>query len=282
MSFARHQTFYIRANWLSKGLEEIARNPKVFSGPDATTRLGIGKNMVEALRFWLVASGLAVPTRDGMTLTEIGAIIRASDPYFENAITWFLVHYGLCSDLDLATSWYLLFNRYRYSDFDEGQFLDLVAREYPKPAPAGSVRRDFDCIVSTYVNETQSFGTPEDNITCPLRKLGLIDRVERGLFRKTRPQIEIPSEVLYYVIRGGRLSKDNTQEYRTISDMYEPDRSIGRVFNLGLDDIFSSLQKLEERGLVSYYGTYGQHTVTIVPADPLALIEDAYQKGGAL
>ena len=59
MPFAKHETFHIREGWLFKGMDAICRDPTIFLAKDASERLGLGKNMVRALRFWMTSTGLA-------------------------------------------------------------------------------------------------------------------------------------------------------------------------------------------------------------------------------
>lgn len=53
--FSGHETFPCRYAWLPKAAREVNREPSVFSSDredDAMVRLGVGKNMVRAIRFW--------------------------------------------------------------------------------------------------------------------------------------------------------------------------------------------------------------------------------------
>ena len=52
----RHESFSIREGWLVKGIKAVIDNPKVFSSQSATEILGIGSNMVKALKYWLIAT----------------------------------------------------------------------------------------------------------------------------------------------------------------------------------------------------------------------------------
>ena len=60
-SFARHETFCPRYGWLKKGFEGVNSDRSVFDSADAIERLGVGKNMVRAIRFWCVAFHLIIP-----------------------------------------------------------------------------------------------------------------------------------------------------------------------------------------------------------------------------
>ena len=60
MKFRAHDTFFIRKGWLSKGMKAVQTKPDVFVAKDENPMdvLGIGSNMVKALRYWLVATNL--------------------------------------------------------------------------------------------------------------------------------------------------------------------------------------------------------------------------------
>src|SRR6266704_1925676 len=105
MGFAKHETFYIRAGWLFKGMAAIKRAedaghlPTIFLDADAPERLGIGQNMVRALRFWIQATGLAEERFEERQrvqhLTPFGELVWEYDRYLENTTTLWLLHYHL-------------------------------------------------------------------------------------------------------------------------------------------------------------------------------------------
>ncbi|HIF70501.1 MAG TPA: DUF4007 family protein [Candidatus Lambdaproteobacteria bacterium] len=51
VGFGRHETFSLRYSWLSKGFQALLEDPGVFASEDATVTLGVGRNMVHAIRF---------------------------------------------------------------------------------------------------------------------------------------------------------------------------------------------------------------------------------------
>lgn len=274
MSFARHQTFHIRSNWLSKALEALKSDGKVFSDRSAPSRLGIGKNMVESLRFWVTACKLAEPHSKGeLRLTDFGNLVYEYDRYFQDDVTWLLIHFNLISNADGATSWFLLFNRFNQPKLSKAEFITMVARYYQGVAKS-SLDKDYECIVNTYVSSTSTSGNPEDNIICPLRKFGLIEKIDDGI-RKVPIKVSIPVEGLYYVIRRGNPGV----EYSTISEMVTGVNSIGRAFNLTIDHVYFYLTLLEDRGLVSYSKTAGLDTVRISNLDPINVLIQYYKRG---
>ena len=62
MKFRAHDTFFIRKGWLSKGMKYVCNKPDVFIDKNDPPMdvLGIGSNMVKALRYWLQNVGLTV------------------------------------------------------------------------------------------------------------------------------------------------------------------------------------------------------------------------------
>jgi hypothetical protein len=84
VAFGRHETFHLRFAWLSKGFSALQKDQTLFENTDkATVTLGVGKNMVSAIRYWLRATQLIDVKTDEPT--EIGNYIFDSkngvDPF---------------------------------------------------------------------------------------------------------------------------------------------------------------------------------------------------------
>ena len=112
MKFRAHDTFFIRKGWLSKGMRNVVANKDVFITKDKDRNpmdvLGIGANMVKALRYWLQAVGLTEEPAKGQryqSLTELGEIIYEQDPYIEEIGTLWLLQYQLAKNKTDATAW---------------------------------------------------------------------------------------------------------------------------------------------------------------------------------
>src|SRR5436190_104551 len=104
MPFAKHESFYIREGWLFKGLRAVMGDPAIFVANDASERLGLGKNMVRALRFWMQATGLTKENNRTRTqsLTSLGELILRHDQYLELDGTLWLIHHQLTSSQNFA------------------------------------------------------------------------------------------------------------------------------------------------------------------------------------
>ena len=112
-SFYKHQTFHIRDVWLHKGIKILNKDPRSLSASsNSHHELGIGKNMLDALRYWMQATGLAEPSKEirkgpvPLITTELANLIFDNDPYFEDSVSLWLIHIKLASNKSLATMWY--------------------------------------------------------------------------------------------------------------------------------------------------------------------------------
>lgn len=95
-TFGRHETFSLRYGWLTKGFQAFKDNNGIFNSDEATVQLGVGKNMVNSIRYWLRAAQMLEMSHDGPQATEIGKAIFSEqgwDPYLEDEATLWLIHW---------------------------------------------------------------------------------------------------------------------------------------------------------------------------------------------
>jgi hypothetical protein len=57
LTFSGHDTFHCRHLWLKKGYDFIKAGNK-FTNEDAVVLLGVGKNMVSSIYFWMKDFGM--------------------------------------------------------------------------------------------------------------------------------------------------------------------------------------------------------------------------------
>lgn len=247
MGFAQHQSFHIRDGWLRKGMIEIAQNEAIFTDSNAYLKFGLGKNMVEALRFWMPATGLSKEEtrlsdrKHVQKLTPFGQAVLQNDPYLEDDGTLWLVHYHLLKNPQGATSWYWFFNHFARLDFDREQFVKELslwnALRGAKDIVKSSLEKDFECLVKTY-QPRELNASPEDTIECPLVHLKLMSlEVIQGCrrYHLNRPEPRtIPPLVLLYVLKKWQ------EEYRegalqvSLREILSSPCSPGRTFLLGM------------------------------------------------
>lgn len=236
MKFRGHETYAIRRGWIPKGMRNVIAHPDVFITKDEdrkpTDVLGIGTNMVKAMRYWLKATGLTQESKSGkrvQTLTEFGKLVFEKDRYLEEIGTLWLIHYKLVCNKEEASTWYFFFNEFNMFEFTREDFIGSINAWTEKPIAARSLEDDFNCLVKTYSPERQR-NSPEDNLGCPLSELNLINSIDKKLYTKRSPR---PDEINYWIILAVIFDQapPDRKEIRLMELLQNPG-NIGRVFNL--------------------------------------------------
>ncbi len=273
MKFRAHDTFFLRKGWIYKGMKNVKANSSLFRSKDVNPMdvLGIGSNMVKALRYWLQALGLTYETTSGVReqyFTELGEVIFENDPYIEEVGTLWLLHYKLATNKALATSWYFFFNEFKLKEFNRDDFnvqISNYIRMEDQEVSERSLDDDFNCIVSTYLPRKKVNPKkiePENNIDCPLGELSLIDISDRKqkIYKKTSPHVDsIPLLIVLSVILE---QADNKKEIH-ISSLLNDYNNVGKIFNLDLIALLQLLTKIELLGYIKVVRTAGLDVVKI-------------------
>ena len=278
MKFRAHETFFIRKGWLSKGIRNVKKSKDVFVTKDKDRNpmdvLGIGSNMVKALRYWLQAVGLTSEMKSGQrsqVLTPLGELVLEHDPYIEEIGTLWLLQYNLARNKSDATSWYYFFNKFNMKEFSRNEFIrDLQNYAFfegnEQPAPR-SLDEDFSCIVNTYVSRTKNSSTkisPENNIDCPFGELGLIDIIKKNgtdtVYKKSIPAAESISPWIALAV----ISEEaNGSKEITLSNLLTAANNIGRVFNLDSITMLEVLHQVEKTEYIRIVRTAGLDYIKI-------------------
>ena len=288
MKFRAHDTFFIRKGWLNKGLRNVNADTGVFMGSKGNPMdvLGIGANMVKALRYWLQAVRLtSEPTsgRKEQTFTEFGNVVFKNDPYIEEMGTLWLLHYQLASNKEEASAWYYFFNEFKASEFTKEDFvkqLSSYVRINGEEVSERSLEDDYNCIINTYVSRMKSNPEkvqPESNIDCPFGELGLIDIANRKekLYRKATPKKDMihPLVVLAVI-----LDQANGKEEIKISSIQNDPCNVGKIFNLDIITLTALLYKIELMGYIKVIRTAGLDVIRITKDTSfIECIKDYYE-----
>lgn len=272
MKFRAHDTFFIRKGWISKGMRYVKNtNGEVFisKSDNPMDVLGIGSNMVKALRYWLQTIGVTKEPKSGkrnQQFTEFGELVYRYDKYIEELGTLYLLHYKLATNEELATSWYFFFNEFSLSDFTRDDFVAQLSNyirmnDEEANVAQRSLEDDFTCIINTYVPRYKSVPSKvsaESNIDCPLGELGFVDILKKErknvLYKKTVPSAStINPWVLLAVIHansGGRTEIG-------LNELLTAKKNIGRIFNLDSITMLDVLHMAERTGELKIVRTAG-------------------------
>lgn len=163
--FTGHETFPLRYGWLKKAYDHVVWSKKhsqdrsVVWGDEAIARLGVGKNMVSAIRFWAKLLGVieeSAKTPHQVKVTDFGQKIFGKsgfDPYMEDPTTLWLFHWKMASNVNLTT-WYWAFGHYPSQVFDRFEMQSklerlCVDRNWKRTSPT-TIKNDISVFIRTY------------------------------------------------------------------------------------------------------------------------------------
>lgn len=288
MKFRAHDTFFIRKGWLSKGMKYVHSKPDVFVAKDENPMdvLGIGANMVKALRYWLQAVGLTEEPNSGkrvQTFTPLGQSVFTNDRYIEELGTLYLLHYRLSSNKSDATAWYYFFNEFTMSEFSRNDFVDFLQRrirmeDSDATVAIRSLNDDFSCIINTYLPRYKTSPNrvaPESNIDCPLGELGLIDILskEKKTYRKAIP---VASTISPWVALAIIVDQAGESKEISLNELLTAPCNIGKTLNLDAISMLDVLYQIERIGKIKINRTAGLDVIHILEGLTFQDCVDAY------
>jgi hypothetical protein len=257
-TFGRHETFPLRYSWLTKAYQEVLANPAVFDADDATVKLGVGKNMVNAIRYWAQATQIIEKSEQGYKTTPLGDFIfdeeNGVDPYLEDEATIWLLHWHIASNPEHATCAYWIFNRYHKPEFTSEQALDSLADFLKQNTNTNfsknTLKSDVAVILRMY-SDTRSKAKQalDDFLDTPFSSLKLLSLLpDNKTYRvQISDQNHLPIEIVAYTVAS--LFNKTGQIALTVEDlMYgRNDYSApGAVFCLTENAFLYKLEKLEQ------------------------------------
>lgn len=277
MKFRAHDTFFIRKGWISKGMRYVNNDSSVFISKKDNPMdvLGIGANMVKALRYWLQAIKVTEEPASGKRLqnfTKFGKLVFEHDKYIEEMGTLYLLHYKLAGNFELATSWYYFFNVFALSDFSREDFASQIT-SYIKmqneeiSVALRSIEDDFNCIINTYVPRNKTMPakvSAENNIDCPLGEMGLIDIIKREknntVYKKNIPSpASFNPWVILAVIHDNAVGRSEIG----LNELLTKEKNIGRIFNLDSIAMLDVLHSAERTGELKIIRTAGLDVIRL-------------------
>jgi Protein of unknown function (DUF4007) len=256
--FSRHETFHPRYGWLKKGFDKASENGLIFSKEDAPIVLGVGKNMVSAIRYWCLAfkvleqvsvdgkKGSLAPTDFGSRMLNEGGW----DSFLEDSASLWLFHWKLLEPPCHAASWHFFFSEYNKQTFSaddvKSALKDFKAKNFPTTRISeSSLIKDVHCILRMYAGDSESKLLSEDSIDSPFSELGLLRRHHNGkdYYFNIGPKPGLPAEIISAACLD--FSSRTASESRTIALsrlLYEP-HSPGMVFKLSESSLCGAIEE---------------------------------------
>ncbi|RVW05992.1 DUF4007 family protein [Rhodococcus spongiicola] len=264
-TFANHQTFHPRFGWIKKGYDAAVGNPNAFNLPEAPVQLGVGKNMVDAIRFWSTATrvvtrkphpersrvSVSVPTQFGRAFLDEECGL---DPYMEDPSTLWILHWQAIAAETMLPIWRLTFNDFSAVEFTEDELLqycvdEIAATTWQQPKES-SIRKDVDCLLRMYTRrETRGRQTLDDVLDSPFRELQIIQPSpgSRNSYRFVRGEKRsLPAAAITYACLDYMSRDAGGSNTISIDRLAVDPGSPGRIMKLTAEDIVGAIEQSEQ------------------------------------
>lgn len=241
-TFSGHESFPCKVLWLKKGYDFVLEENN-WNSADSVVKLGVGKNMVSSIRYWMKAFLLTTDK----SLTDIAHFIlntvKGCDPFLEDIGTLWLLHYLLVSTGE-ATLYNLFFTRFQREriTFDRQQIVSFVKRCMTEDGKLkvyneNTVKKDVGVLLQNYVRpqKTQSM----EDYSSLLIDLDLVRLSSDGkqYTYNIEGKRQLPLDILLYAIVCEKR-KDYSVDYDTL-------HRVGLMFCLNDMELISMLLSLQ-------------------------------------
>lgn len=259
--FSGHETFPLRQLWLLKYIQMINDvNNGVITKPtdeEAISILGVGKNMLSAMKYWAQASGMIKNSEHWFELTDLGELVFGKgiagevslDSSCEHSATQWLVHWNLSATPEKFTSNWFLFNCINTALVDRETFLSKLkewVQENSIKTSDMTLKRSIEVVLRSYAPRQTGRGHMEDFIEPFLGDLDLLRVKTKNTIEFHRSaHFTLPDGLFTYALIDywKRQSQGATLDFNHI--MYDFG-SPGRVFKLDAGSVDRRLSRLEE------------------------------------
>lgn len=203
-TFSGHESFACKSHWLKRGYDFVQAGHN-FNNEDAVVHLGVGKNMVASIRFWMKAFGLLKndnlePIADYLFNNEDGR-----DPYLEDIGSIWLLHFML-NHTEYATLYKTTFIDYhhqrnlieknklqnfiKHTCFDETSYINLYNEN--------TIKRDINVMLHNYCSKSN---TNLEDSNCLLAPLNLICETDKETYKfNHNTHSSVPSLIFLYAL----------------------------------------------------------------------------------
>ena len=239
--FSGHESFACKSHWLKRGYDFVCEDNN-FNDDNAVVVLGVGKNMVAAIRFWMKAFGLIDDNGDTTSIAEQLLANDRYDPYFEDMGSLWLMHFNLINK-NYATAYKTTFVDYhqqrnlidkmklhnfiKHLCFDEANCRNLYNEN--------TVKRDIGVLFHNYCRSANT-GVEDSNML--LAPLNLIQDMGDGQYTFNYDTRSIvPTHIFLYALLS--ISKEESISF-TSDEM----KTLALIFCLTNNDLLSIVKQL--------------------------------------
>ncbi|MGH7801267.1 MAG: DUF4007 family protein [Thermodesulfobacteriota bacterium] len=254
LNFYGHESFTCKQFWLKKGYDFV-KDQKRFSDNTAVIDLGVGKNMVNSIRFWMKSFGLMDDNENVTAISDLLFSEGGKDPFLEDFGTIWLLHYCLIKT-EKASIYSLIFNEFRRErvEFTKEQlhlFLKRKCQENDFNYNPNTINSDINVFLRNYTKLKESQIDIEDDFSRLFIDLDLIKRRQLSnaegkatdWFKiESEERRELSHQIILYAILDNLLY-GNSISFKDLQIGYN---SPGLVFAINAEGLFSKIEKIVE------------------------------------
>jgi hypothetical protein len=247
-TFSGHDSFQCRQLWLKKGYDYVQEG-KNFNDEDAVVQLGVGKNMVSSIRFWLKAFNIIdskdIPTEFGKRLFDDE---NGYDPFLEDEASLWLLHYQLVKN-GFSSIYSIIFNEFRKEKlfFNKETFVNYVKRIGESNPDLNlnenTIAKDFFVFANLYKNDPESKDV-EDSFSGILSELELLKTTEKGkdeqFYIENAERDNLPEGVVLFII----LDNPNYGNSISLNSLEFDLNSPGSIFALNRSGLMNKISDI--------------------------------------
>ena len=279
--FSGHESFPCKTLWLKKGYDFVVQG-RDFNSPEAVVDLGVGKNMVASIRYWLKVFGVCRNDQRTWLGDYLFNDQNGKDRYIEDLATLWLLHFNLVFNQE-ATLYHLLFCGYQkgHTQFERDQIatyvkLDMIEAEKQNAFNENTVKKDVAVLIQNYAlpRKAQS----NEDFSSMLIDLDLIRQNSegKGFYFNLEGKRQVMKEIfMYALLLLKEREGDNTISYDTIQD------EVGLAFCMHDHETIEMLKQLSKdySRYVSYSDNAGIRMLQFTKnLDKEQVLNDYYEK----
>ena len=288
MKFGGHQSFHLRDQWLYKGIYWTNKSPQILWSNKANTEkamreMGVGKNMVDSIRYWLKAANLIKLDNSGFTLTKTARKILEKDPYFELDGTLFLIHYLLAANKEEATAWHWFFNHFSADEFEkeslENAFSAYIQIKSDKKIKDSTLDKDLNCLLRMYQSiKWMGKKNPETETPSPFTKYGWIEKKGEKFVRNKLNINDFNIHVFSHLLYRFWKNELGCPESVKLEGLSLKENSPGRIFHFSLEEMNELIDSCSKKQSYLNYSRTGGYFIVQPNKNNLKKALDNYYK----
>ncbi|MCM3729909.1 DUF4007 family protein [Neobacillus cucumis] len=286
MGYGQHQSFYLRDRWLNKAIRQLNDDARFFYDKEAFEKIGLGKNMVQSLRYWSIATGIVEEVfneerKKEHLITEFGKLIYKYDKFIKFQDSAAIIHYHMCKQKEPSTAWYWFFNEMKETmgtkENITQEFINWVKENENKPFSNNSLKKDIDCLIKLYTSG-QSMFDPEEVIQSPLSKIGILEEKKGIVYKQNLSVVNVGHTALMYVLLDYQIN--HNIDSISVEDLVNKPGLWGRVFNMSRATIVNALTELSmsNENPINFVRTNNLDLIRIPKISPLDFLQKEYSR----